>query len=567
MSERRQDGARKSCESCRGTFDIEPQDSLFYEKISPLLQGKTIQIPAPRFCPECRQQRRLSYRNERNFYHRQCDLSGEVILSTYAPGTQLKVYNHRDWHGDSWDPFDYGQDFDFSRPFFEQFFELHNRVPMMSLDVKSDNENCNFTNLITQSKNCYFTIATTRCEDCLYSAFLQRNNNVVDCFFIFDSELCYQCIDCYSCYQLFYSQDCSNCRDSYFLHQCQACSECFGCVGLYKERFHIFNQPYREAAYREQLKILLANAEQARAMVRKLRMTTPQKHYSGIQNENVHGDHISYSKNIAHCFDCTYLEDSKYCTWFHKSQDCYDCYGWGLGGELGYESHLIGNTFYQVLFSESCWGSVSHLMYCRYCLNSCHNLFACVGLRNKEYCVFNKPYSKIEYEQLVVRIIEHMKETKEWGEFFPAQYSPYAYNESVANDYYPLTPEQVHHRRWRWKDNIIVTSGKETKHWNELPASIQDIPPSIVQEILRCEGCKRNFRITQQELKFYRDFNLPLPRTCFHCRHLQRRAERRERTLYHRFCEQCGSGIETAHAPSAPDIVYCEECYLKERRG
>ena len=50
-------------------------------------------------------------------------------------------------------------------------------------------------------------------------------------------------------------------------------------------------------------------------------------------------------------------------------------------------------------------------LYCVLCVNNCDNLFGCVGLKNKHYCIFNKQYTKDEYEALVPKIIEHMKKT------------------------------------------------------------------------------------------------------------------------------------------------------------
>ncbi|MBU0627022.1 hypothetical protein KKG31_00005 [Patescibacteria group bacterium] len=46
-----------------------------------------------------------------------------------------------------------------------------------------------------------------------------------------------------------------------------------------------------------------------------------------------------------------------------------------------------------------------------YCVNchGCHNIFGCIGLRNKEYCIFNKQYTKEEYESIVPKIIERMQ--------------------------------------------------------------------------------------------------------------------------------------------------------------
>lgn len=71
------------------------------------------------------------------------------------------------------------------------------------------------------------------------------------------------------------------------------------------------------------------------------------------------------------------------------------------------------------------------------------DLFACIGLRNKQYCIFNKQYTKEEYELLVAKIIAHMQKTGERGEFFPAQISPFGYNETMAMEFFPLSKEQA----------------------------------------------------------------------------------------------------------------------------
>jgi hypothetical protein len=73
----------KSCKQCNSTFEITDKDIEFYDKISPSFPSpdsiesglKKFSIPTPTLCPDCRQQRRLSFRNLRNLYKRKCDYS------------------------------------------------------------------------------------------------------------------------------------------------------------------------------------------------------------------------------------------------------------------------------------------------------------------------------------------------------------------------------------------------------------------------------------------------------------------------------------------------------------
>ncbi|MDD5146800.1 MAG: hypothetical protein PHN39_03645, partial [Candidatus Pacebacteria bacterium] len=100
------------------------------------------------------------------------------------------------------------------------------------------------------------------------------------------------------------------------------------------------------------------------------------------------------------------------------------------------------------------------------------------------------------------------------------------------------------------------------------------------------EQCTTAFRIIPQELQFYRKMNLPLPRLCPNCRHYQRLKQRNPLKLWKRQCQcvgeksqngvytnttshnhgsdPCPNTFETSYSPDRPEIVYCEECYLKE---
>ena len=63
----------KTCAISGQEFPIYKSDRDFYDKISPVFDGKRFQIPTPTLCPEERQRRRLLFRNERKLYKRKCD--------------------------------------------------------------------------------------------------------------------------------------------------------------------------------------------------------------------------------------------------------------------------------------------------------------------------------------------------------------------------------------------------------------------------------------------------------------------------------------------------------------
>jgi hypothetical protein len=173
----------------------------------------------------------------------------------------------------------------------------------------------------------------------------------------------------------------------------------------------------------------------------------------------------------------------------------------------------------------------------------------------------NKQYSKEEYDSLVPKIIEHMKKTGEWGEFFPIRLSPFEYNKSVAMEYYPLQKEEVLSKGWKWKDHDQQEYKKQTY---DVANDIKDIPDSITKEILACSDCRKNYRIIAQELTFYRRMGVAIPSKCPDCRHKARMALRNDCKLWKNKCSKCGVDIKTSYSPNRPEKVYCEKCYLEE---
>ena len=149
----------KQCQNCKNDFVIESDDFAFYEKIK---------VPPPTFCPECRMQRRLAWRNEKNLYNAKCDMCDKSIITIYSSNHKGKIYCNKCWHSDNWDPISYGKEYDFNRPFFEQFSELIEDVPKLALQI-SNSVDTNYANAITHSKNCYLCFSTANSEDSLYS--------------------------------------------------------------------------------------------------------------------------------------------------------------------------------------------------------------------------------------------------------------------------------------------------------------------------------------------------------------------------------------------------------------
>lgn len=242
----------KICKHCGVSFPITDKDMEFYSMISPTFGEKKYLIPPPTLCPDCRQQRRLSFRNERKLYKRKCDATGKDIVSIYSPDKPYKVYHQDYWWSDKWDPMEYGREFDFTRSAFDQFSKLLQAVPRPSL-INTNSENSEYTQTCTDNKNGYMLFESSFDEDCLYGYWLHYAQYCVDCSFCDRSSHCYDCLDCINCHRTSFSVNCQNCKNSIYLRDCIGCSNCFGCKNLYNKQFHFFDVEYSEREYQKKV--------------------------------------------------------------------------------------------------------------------------------------------------------------------------------------------------------------------------------------------------------------------------------------------------------------------------
>jgi hypothetical protein len=145
----------KICTMSGQEFPIYQSDIDFYDKISPMLNGVKYPIISPTLCPEERERRRMSRRNEWSLYRSTCNASGKQIISMYPDNSGYTVYDWKIWYSDQWDAMEYGREYDFTKTFFENFELLNRVVPKKSLHIVESMENCEYCNYGIFSKSCY----------------------------------------------------------------------------------------------------------------------------------------------------------------------------------------------------------------------------------------------------------------------------------------------------------------------------------------------------------------------------------------------------------------------------
>jgi hypothetical protein len=246
-----------------------------------------------------------------------------------------------------------------------------------------------------------------------------------------------------------------------------------------------------------------------------------------------------------------------------------------------------GNCFKQI-GSIFCLAS-KEMEYSMFCKN-CSDCFGCVGIKDSKFCILNKQYTEEEYKLLVPKLRQHMMDMPyvdglgrvfTYGEFYPFEFSPFSYNETVTQYYFPSTESNAKQMGYNWlarekKDHSI------TVEVVSLPNSIHDVSQSILNEVIGCSHkgecehqCTTAFRVVPNELQFLKQKGLPLPTECPNCRHYERISLCNPYKLYKRSCtcdqtthfhsgNPCPNEFATSYAPDRPEKVYCEQCYQAE---
>jgi hypothetical protein len=554
---------QRSCQQCDTGFEITTEDREFLERVAPTVGGQKCEIPPPTLCPECRQQRRYACRNDRNYYTGSCTQCQKPLITSYSPDKHIPILCDTCFFGDKWDPLSYGKEFDFSKPFFEQFKVLRDTVPRLGI-YHTQSENSDYTVHSSRNRNCYMGSSIVDCEDVHFSDFSFVSENSMDLFSCSKMELCYECIFCEDSYHCDHCENCTNCNDCSFCFDCRGSENLLGCIGLRKQRNKILNQNATKEEFKktsDRLRSDPAFRADFEEKFHALKLKHPHPATWMVNAENCSGNYIWNSKNAQYSYNVKLAEDTRFVYEVNAHTTTMDCCRIG-NGELLYECASIVDLKYSA-FCNLTYQS-DQLLYCDNCTGT-SQCFGSFGLKKHKHCIFNKQYSKKEYEELVPKIVYHMRTTNEWGEFFPVATSVFGYNESKAHEWYPLDENAVKKNGWKWSNYELPMPGSvKTITADQLPSNISDIPDDILNWAIVCEVSGRPFKIIKQELQFYRQNELPIPRRSPKQRHYDRIRPVNIRTLDDRTCGKCAMPIRTIYSAQRPEIVYCEECYLKE---
>lgn len=560
----------KNCQNCKKDFNIDQDDVDFYEKIK---------VPHPTWCSSCRFMRRLSFLNWFTLYRRKCDSCGESMISTIHADNPLRVFCAKCWWADKWDGTEYAMDYDPNRNFLEQLLELRNKSTFMSNEsLYSTLVNSPYVNATAYQKDCFMVFNADYGERNAYCMIYAHLSDSLDGYRLKESELCYECTGMYKSYHCIYSEELDSCTDVHFSRSCFGCTDCVGCINLRNKTNCIFNQQYSKEEYKEKVTEMKLNTRDGmKNMLQKSKdfwLTQPRRAVVGNSlNVNTSGDFVYESKNTHDSYMISGAEDSRYLQMLTMptTKGSYDYTNWGNNAENLYECLTVGEGAYNDRFCVQCWPNAIDNEYCLYAIQP-KDCFGCCNLKRQQYCILNKQYTKEEYLKLKAQIIEDMKVNPYidsagriygYGELFPFEFSPFAYNETMANYYFQVSKEDAVAGGLKWYD-IPDPDHKTTMKASAVPQSVEDIDYKIQNEIIQCSVCSNGYRINPQELYLHKKIGVPLPDSCWKCRFKRRFDTVNGPYLYNRSCAKCNKSIETSYAADRPEIVYCESCYQQE---
>jgi hypothetical protein len=508
----------------------------------------------------CRLERRLSHWPFGVWNKRKCDFSGETIITTYPENCRFPVYKREHWFTDKWTPPE--QEVDFSRSFFDQLYELQCKTPHFH-QLGKNNENCDYADDAWDCKSAYLSRSMGECEDVLYVYRVLGSKDCADSTYCYGMVESYECTYCFDCFNLKFSLNSRNCSDSSFLYDCRNCTNCFMCWNLRNKEFYIENKHYSKEEYFAKLKEFKLNSRMCIA-------NWNQKFDEMIAKNAVHK--ADFNVNNQNC-DGNYITNCKNCHSSYFMENCEDC-SYSMRSPKGKSSFDMCGLYRSELCYEVCQSTdLNNVKFAYYCIDCrdgeyidqcfhCNDLFGCVGLHRKQYCILNKQYSKEEYLALKQKIIDLMKLHNEYGEFFPYKFAYNGFNLSLGAFYFKEDENSVKEKGGFWEQMQPGSSGGINA--NELPDTSDGITNDFVGKPVSCAATDHSFSFIQQELDFYKKHKLPLPIYFPEERNLRRFAKLVPLNPRQAECFNCGTTITTYYPESwGYSKIACEKCYLE----
>ncbi len=384
-------------------------------------------------------------------------------------------------------------------------------------------ENSDYADIIINSKSNYLSNTVINgCENILYSLSVKDYSHTIlnsimvrnHCTNVFSSRSVIHSS------HIFYSQNIHNSHNLRFCDTMIGCSECLYCHNLENASYCISNQKLDQDEYYKKKQELLKNKWSFANHHQQIR----EKRWENILCADTHGTFNS---------ECQDISQSHYCYNTHHGRNLI-LHGSTNGSEYAFDCYTGWSPqaahFYGVFASWNCehlycsWGNdewCNNLYYSMLCDNCSYCLW-CIWLKNKQFCILNKQYTKDERYEKVDEIFWQIEKDGSLWAFFPASMNPFYFNDTAAyliDD--SFTKEEVTQAWYLRRDEAIkvdISADAEIvlsttldqfesfdSEWNRV------ISADILKKVIQDESWNY-YRIIPMEYKFLMKHGLPLPR-------------------------------------------------------
>lgn len=243
-------------------------------------------------------------------------------------------------------------------------------------------------------------------------------------------------------------------------------------------------------------------------------------------------------------------------------RDCLDCMNFAFKTELAYCISGSAEDCYDIRFCINVI-QCKWMEYSAHCFQ-CEHCFGCCGLVGKKYHIFNKPVAPELFEERKNEIISTMKQTGEYGRFFPGSFAASPYQESLSGFHWPLD-QATAERYGLWFSTEERERPAGASEPSEIPDRTDDLSDDLPKRTFWDATAKRPFRIEPADIAFAKDLGTPLPST-YYMRRIQENFRRIpfDGILKSSTCGQCKTNIQTSWPEEYDGRILCEECYLQE---
>lgn len=405
--------------------------------------------------------------------------------------------------------------------FFDVLTDLYKKCYLTPIIIYSINQNSNYSDMVFGAKNAYLSFSVwIGAENILYSSSVFSNvRNVYNSFIVEDnSENVYYSKSIQKGNSIFFSKYITDSYNIWFSSNLIGCQECIFCSDLQNKSYHIHNKPYTKEEYLKEKKAILAKKSEFEQWY-----LSSEEHPSNYGSTNVSWTMLVNSHDIENGYFCRDITRGRNLfiasggeSW---SSNFYDGFDVGVNCADFYAVSGSGTTSQQLY--SCCNVNGSYEIYYGIFLSDCSHCFGCIWLTNKQYCIFNKQYSREERYQKVDEIFTQMEKDWTLWSFFPASMNPFYFNDTAAYLIDPsFTKEEVTELDYLRRDDPIrvdipewleVVKTNELSQYEWFENGKRKINPGILKKVITDEE-GNSYRIVKMEYDFLMKHSLPLPR-------------------------------------------------------